>query len=135
MNEGKNRNESVQDEMYYQSKEREKMKELYFENRHLDYIGNGENKFALYVAYKDDPKLHVIGYIDYATVDNDLYVEMVEVAEEERGKGIAKALYKKLYELNREMNFVDYGYHTEAGRKLRDWFNDEILAKDMVKAG
>lgn len=111
------------------------MKELYFENRNLDYIGRGENKFALYVAYKDDPQLHVIGYIDYATVDNDLYVEMVEVTEEERGKGIGKALYRKLYELNQDMNFVEFGYHTEAGRQLRDWFNKEVLKNEVVNAG
>jgi ribosomal protein S18 acetylase RimI-like enzyme len=115
--------------MMNKSKTRERipMEHLYFENRHIDYVGKGEHKFTLFVAYKDDPKLRVIGYVDYATVDDELYVEMIEVAEEERGKGIGKALYQKLYELNPNMKFVDAGYYTEAGRRLRDWFNQEVL--------
>lgn len=103
------------------------MKELYFENTHIDYIGNGENKFRIYVAFKDDPQLKVIGYLDYSTVDNDLYVDMIEVVDKYRGQGIGKELYRRLFDINSDMNFMKAGYYTEAGSHIRKWFESEIL--------
>ncbi|MEX3623775.1 GNAT family N-acetyltransferase [Viridibacillus arvi] len=103
------------------------MRELYFEDQHIDYIGKGENKFTLFVAFKDDPKLRVIGYLDYSTIDKELYIDMVEVNEEHRDQGVGKALYRKLHELNADMHYMKSGYYTNAGSHIRKWFEEEIL--------
>lgn len=102
-------------------------RELHMENHHIDCIGRGEHKYTLYVAFKDDPVLHVIGYIKYTVLYNELHVDYVEVKEEERGKGIGKALYRKLYELNKECTFKQAGLYTEQGKHIRNWFDKEIL--------
>lgn len=104
------------------------MENLYFESQHIDYIGRGENKFTLFVAYKSDPKLRIIGYIDYSLLNTDeLYVDFVEVLNEERGKGIAKSLYRKLYELNKQYSFERAGYYSHEGSHIRKWFEENIL--------
>lgn len=102
-------------------------RELHFENHHIDCIGQGEHKYTLYVAFKDDPALHVIGYIQYTVLDDELYVDYVEVKEEERRKGIGKALYRKLYELNKDYTFKQAGLYTEQGKHIRSWFDKEVL--------
>ena len=107
------------------------MKPLYFENQHRDCIGH-EHKFTLYVAFKDDPELRVIGYIQYTTLDNELYVDYVEVKEELRRKGIGKELYRKLYELNKDCIFQTSGYYTKAGSEIRKWFNNEMLGGEAA---
>ncbi|WP_209124424.1 GNAT family N-acetyltransferase [Alkalihalobacillus sp. BA299] len=102
------------------------MKPLYFENQHKDCIGQ-EHKYTLYVAFRDDPELRVIGYIQYTTLHDELFVDYVEVKEELRRQGIGKALYRKLYELNKDCSFKESGYYTEPGSKIRKWFNEEVL--------
>ncbi|WP_169793831.1 GNAT family N-acetyltransferase [Sutcliffiella cohnii] len=103
------------------------MKPLYFENHHIDCIGQ-EHKYTLYVSYMEDTDKRVIGYIQYTTLQNDLYVDYVEVKEELRRNGIGKSLYKKLYELNSDCSFQESGYYTELGSCIRKWFNKEVLS-------
>lgn len=105
------------------------MNELYFENHHVDYIGRNEHKYTLYVAFASDEKKHVIGYIQYSMVGNELHVDHVEVKEELRGRGIGKELYKKLYEYNPDAKYREAGYYTPAGAGIRKWFNDNILTQ------
>lgn len=113
------------------------MIQLYFENHHIDCIGRCENKYTLYVADKNDPELKVIGYIQYTILEdintfdnnNELYIDYVEVIEEFRGKGVGKALYLKLFELNNDMTFMRAGYYSESGRSIRKWFEEEVLNK------
>jgi GNAT superfamily N-acetyltransferase len=107
------------------------MKPLYFENRHEDCIGQ-EHKHTLYVAFKDDPKLRVIGLIQYTTLHNELFVDYVEVKEELRSQGFGKALYRKLYELNKDFTFQKSGYCTEQGSGIRKWFNEEVLGGEVA---
>lgn len=111
------------------------MIQLYFENHHIDCIGRCENKYTLYVADKKDPELKVIGYIQYTILDdnNELYIDYVEVIEEFRGKSVGKALYLKLFELNKDMTFMRSGYYSESGRIIRKWFEEEVLNKNAKK--
>lgn len=102
------------------------MENLYFENHHTGMIGP-EHKYTLYVAFNDDKEKKVIGYLSYTVLDDELYVDYVEVKEELRGKGIAKALYSKLYELNQGLTYKRAGYYTEGGSHIRQWFEKEIL--------
>jgi ribosomal protein S18 acetylase RimI-like enzyme len=104
---------------------------LYFENHHTGMIGP-EHKYTLYVAFADDPQRRVIGYLSYTVWNDELYVDYVEVKEEHRGKGIGKALYKKLYELNQECKFKRAGFYTESGSHIREWFEKEILGIQTV---
>lgn len=106
------------------------MRELYFENHHIDCLGSGENKYTLYVADKADSELKVLGSIQYTTLDgsyNELHVDYVEVKEEMRGQGIGKALYRQLYELNKEYKFVRAGYYSKDGSHIRMWFEENVL--------
>lgn len=110
------------------------MRELYFENHHIDCIGKGENKYTLYVADKSDPQLTVLGYMQYTALDagyNELYVDYVEVKEELRGQGIGKALYRQLYELNQSYQFARASFYSESGRHIRMWFEEEVLNKNQ----
>lgn len=100
--------------------------ELYFENHHVDVVGRDEHKYTLYVAFANDKEKRVIGYLNYTIFENELYVDYIEVKETLRGKGIGKALYKKLYELNR-CEYKRAGYYTENGSHIREWFEREVL--------
>ena len=102
------------------------MRELYFENHHTGMIGP-EHKYTLYVAYAADEEKNVIGHLSYTVLENSLYIDYVEVKGELRGQGIGKALYTKLYELNKEYKFERAGYYTENGSNIRMWFEKEIL--------
>jgi len=101
---------------------------LYFENHHVDMIGS-EHKYTLYVAFENDKEKKVIGYVSYTVLDDELFVDHVEVKEELRGQGIAKELYKKLYNFNKDCSFQRAGYYTEEGKKLRLWFEKNILSQ------
>lgn len=109
------------------------MDTFYFENRHIDYIGNEEHKFTLFVAYKSDPKLRVVGYIDYTLLGNELHIDYIEVSEDERKKGIGKALYRRLYQLNNNYDFLRSSYYTDEGLKLRYWFEKAVLGKMKLR--
>lgn len=84
---------------------------------------------------------NILGYLEYATLDDyedTAYVQMIEIKESERRKGIASALIKSL---QNEYKDIDYGFTTDDGTQLlkslgiREDLNDKTFKfpNDIVK--
>ena len=75
-------------------------------------------------------KSDLLGYIDYSVIDNVAYINMIEVKESERRKGIATELIKSM---EKDYDKVQWGYTTDDGTALHKGIYGEGLVEKIIK--
>ena len=75
-------------------------------------------------------KSDLLGYIDYSVIDNVAYINMIEVKESERRKGIATELIKSM---EKDYDKVQWGYTTDDGTALHKGIYGESLVEKIIK--
>jgi len=94
-----------------------------FENNHVDSYHNQD--YYCLLAYIDN---RLVGYIDYSTYKNKIYIGIIKVNQDKRRQGIATELYKRLKYFYPKIKIVR-GLITEDGEKFFNYFDKKVLTK------
>ena len=65
-------------------------------------------------------KKNLLGYLEYSVYDGEAYIQMIEVRQSEKRKGIATALIQSLQHDYKDIN---WGYTTEEGTRLKRYID------------
>lgn len=68
----------------------------------------------------------VVGYIDYSIFENEIYIEMIEVVEEEKHKGIATKMMHYLRLINSGQK-IKPGYSTTEGFNFWESYKEKYM--------
>lgn len=72
----------------------------------------------------------VVGYVEYSIFQNEIHIEMVEVAEEYKRNGVATKLFHFIRLKNSGMNIIP-GYSTEEGSKFYNTYKNKWIKEDI----
>lgn len=99
--------------------------------------GYGEQSNWFKIAYTGDNwigdddkpiKENLLGLIEFATYDDDIYIQMIQTKKDRKREGIATALIKSLYK-DADGKRIHWGFTTDEGTELRK----ALLNKGIIK--
>lgn len=84
---------------------------------HEELVGHhhGQNDFVLYAYDADTPEKRVLGYVEYAEYQDDVFVQYIFVHPQYRRRGVGRAL---VVEMERANARVEWGMLTDEGGAL-----------------
>lgn len=83
-----------------------------------------------YMTARAKLKGEQIGYVDYSIFNHKIYIDMVNVTESYRRKGIATKLFDLIKRENPGMQIVP-GYSTDSGNKFYNSYKERSLAENL----